>query len=106
MYVVCDYSTLKRKRKAGLVPFVDMGAGSIGYMGYHIADIIAFGVKAMDAERDDQLVGNEAGAWLDTPGESTGSATGGSASARAQPLITPSATMPPSEARLAWHGRA
>jgi hypothetical protein len=41
-----DYSTLKRKRRAGLVPFIDLGSGSVGYMGYHIADIILFGVKA------------------------------------------------------------
>jgi len=26
----CDYSTLKRKRRAALVPFVDLGAGSVG----------------------------------------------------------------------------
>ena len=43
-----DYSTLKRKRRAGLVPFVDLGGGSVGYMGYHIADIILFGVKAKE----------------------------------------------------------
>jgi hypothetical protein len=38
-----DYSTLKRKRRRGLVPFVDRGGGSVAYMGYHIADIILFG---------------------------------------------------------------
>ena len=41
-----DYSTLKRKRRGGLVPFVDRGGGSVAYMGYHIADIILFGVRA------------------------------------------------------------
>jgi hypothetical protein len=44
----CDYSTLKRKRRAGLVPFVDLGGGSVGYMGYHIADVILFGVRARE----------------------------------------------------------
>jgi hypothetical protein len=45
-----DYSTLKRKRRGGLVPFVDMGGGSVAYLGYHIADIILFGVGALDEE--------------------------------------------------------
>ena len=61
----CDYSTLKRKRRDGLVPFVDMGAGSVGYMGYHIADIILFGVKAREQ-------------WASTQNASFNAGTGGS----------------------------
>jgi len=63
----CDYSTLKRKRRAGLVPFVDLGGGSVGYMGYHIADIIVFGVKAREQ-------------WAGTSDASSNAETGGSAS--------------------------
>ena len=44
-----DYSTLKRKRRAHLVPFVDMGGGSIAYLGFMIADILLFGIKAREA---------------------------------------------------------
>src|SRR6266850_325350 len=59
-----DYSTLKRKRRAGLLPFVDMGSGSVRYMGYQIADIIAFGVNA---RRDPLVESNEADIWASTP---------------------------------------
>jgi len=45
-----NYSTLKRKRRAGMVPFVDLGDGSIGYLGIHIVDIIALGVKAKQGQ--------------------------------------------------------
>jgi hypothetical protein len=53
-----DYSTLKRKRRTGLVPFIDLGGGSVGYMGYHIADIILFGVKAKEPWVDGATVTN------------------------------------------------
>jgi hypothetical protein len=56
-----DYSTLKRKRRAGLIPFVDLGGGSVGYMGYHIADIILLGVNAkhhQDANAETLTCGN------------------------------------------------
>src|SRR5262245_4149028 len=71
-----DYSTLKRKRRVGLVPFVDVGGGTVGYMGYHIADIILFGVKAK-------------GSWEgDLRGENFSAATGGSARNPADPGIS------------------
>jgi hypothetical protein len=62
-HIGVDYSTLKRKRRAGLVPFVDLGGGSVGYMGYHIADIILFGVNAKDEQ-----VNSETNACPDTQG--------------------------------------
>ena len=61
-----DYSTLKRKRRAGLVPFVDKGGGSIAYLGRDIANIILFGVKAREQ-------------WVSTTAGSFSAATGGSA---------------------------
>jgi hypothetical protein len=70
-----DYSTLKRKRRAGLVPFVDQGGGSVGYMGYHIADIILFGVKAKEQ-------------WAGTQGASSSVETGGSAPSPEGPDIS------------------
>lgn len=45
-FVGMDYSTLKRKRLAALVPYVDKGGGSIAYLGFQLADIILFGVNA------------------------------------------------------------
>jgi hypothetical protein len=60
-----DYSTLKRKRRANLVPFVDVGGGSVGYMGYQIADIILFGVKAKEP-------------WESTPNARSSVVSGGS----------------------------
>lgn len=45
-FIGLDYSTLKRKRLAGLVPYVDKGGGSIAYLGFQMADIILFGVNA------------------------------------------------------------
>jgi hypothetical protein len=78
-----DYSTLKRKRRAGLVPFVDLGGGSIAYMGYQIADIILFGVKATEP-------------WPGTPDDPFSSANGSSTSAtEAQPIIAPATTGTP-----------
>ena len=65
-----DYSTLKRKRRAGIVPFVDMGAGSVGYMGYQIADIIVFGIKAREQ-------------WANAPDANSNAATGGLAQSQA-----------------------
>lgn len=71
-----DYSTLKRKRRAGLLPFVNMGSGSVGYMGYQIADIIAFGVNAKGRRL---LEVNEAVPWASTHDASSNAETGGSA---------------------------
>lgn len=41
-----SYDTLKRKRLQGLVPYVDKGGDSIGYLGFHLADILLYGVQA------------------------------------------------------------
>jgi hypothetical protein len=95
-HIGCDYSTLKRKRRTGLLPFVDLGGGSVGYMGYHIADIIVFGVKAR-VEYDS----NGTHPCPDTRGANTESANGGSDSARDQPPTMASATTPPSSATTA-----
>jgi hypothetical protein len=98
----CDYSTLKRKRRAGLVPFVDMGGGSISYLGVHVADIIALGVKARLAELEGEPTNNGTDICQGTPRGTTALANGGSGSAQAQPATMPSATMPPSEATSAY----
>src|SRR6266436_9118176 len=76
-----DYSTLKRKRRAGLVPFVDRGGGSVAYMGYHIADIILFGVRAPheQCEADPVICGTPS--WPDTRKEPSSSVSGSSTSA-------------------------
>ena len=67
-----DYSTLKRKRRAGLVPFVDRGGGSIAYLGRDIADIILFGVKAKEQ-------------WVSTTAATFNAETGGSAPSPEEP---------------------
>jgi hypothetical protein len=90
-----DYATLKRKRRAGLVPFVDLGGGSVGYMGYQIADIIVFGVKARDRNPDGESTSEGNGAWPDTASGTTRSASGGSDSATDRPATTQSDTTPP-----------
>jgi hypothetical protein len=86
-----NYATLKRKRRAGLVPFVDLGGGSVGYMGYQIADIIAYGVKATDGALGDESSGESTsdgnGAWPNTASATTRSASGGSDSARIGRLL-------------------
>src|SRR5882757_1066861 len=89
-----DYSTLKRKRRAGLVPFVDRGSGSVGYMGYHLADIIVFGIKS---KHQDVEVGSVEASWADTASETTRLASGGLDSGTDQPAITASAMMPRSK---------
>jgi hypothetical protein len=104
-----NYATLKRKRRAGLVPFVDLGGGSVGYMGYQIADIIAYGVKAKDEARDGEFDGTSNGAatsdrsgtWPNTASATTRSASGGSDSAPGRPATTPSATTPTASATSA-----
>ena len=98
----CDYSTLKRKRRGGLVPFVDIGGGSVAYMGYHIADIIAFGVNAKHAELESQVLNDGIDTWPSTASETTKLATGGLGSAKNQPPTMASATTPPSEAMSAY----
>ncbi len=45
-FIGIDYTTLKRKRLAGMLPYVDKGGGSVGYMGFMIADVILFGIGA------------------------------------------------------------
>lgn len=44
-----DVSTMKRRRRKGLVPFVPMGERSVKYLGYQICDMILFGTGALDA---------------------------------------------------------
>lgn len=39
-----DLSTLKRWRRDGLVPFINMGRRQIRYFGYQIADMLVKGV--------------------------------------------------------------
>ena len=91
-----DYSTLKRKRRAGLVPFVDRGGGSIAYLGRDIANIILFGVKAKD-----DLANNGTNPCPNTESASTASEIGGSGNATDRPPTTASATTPPSKAMSA-----
>src|SRR5262245_23932282 len=95
----CDYSTLKRKRRNGQVPFVDRGGGSVAYMGYHIADIILFGVRALDGELEPASGGHDT--WASTANESTASGNGGSVNAVGRPPTTESVTMAPSKAMSA-----
>src|SRR6516225_2878837 len=76
-----NYATLKRKRRVGLIPFVDLGGGSVGYMGYQIADIITFGVKARDRNLGGESTSEANGAWANTASGTTRSASGGSDSA-------------------------
>lgn len=57
--------TLARKRRGNLVPFVDRGNGSIGYLGRQLADILILGVKA--TEWDDQLKSNSVPANTGSP---------------------------------------
>ena len=91
-----DYSTLKRKRRAGLVPFVDMGCGSVAYMGYHIADIIVFGVKAKNDEFNSEPVRNGSGPWEDTAKGPSSLVSGSSISGMGvQPTTAPVTTGPP-----------
>jgi hypothetical protein len=97
-----NYATLKRKRRAGLVPFVDLGGGSVGYMGYQIADIIAFGVKAREVDPGGESTGESPsdgnGPWPSTASATTRSASGGSDSATDRPATTPSVAAPPRSA--------
>jgi hypothetical protein len=89
-----DYSTLKRKRRAGIVPFVDRGGGSVAYMGYHLADIILYGVRA----RQQQGSAVEDASWPNTPGETTRLVTGGSDSEKDRQPTMASATTERSDA--------
>lgn len=98
-----DYSTLKRKRRAGMVPFVDQGGGSVGYMGYHIADIILFGVKAKSPATQDETTPTGTRSCPDTPNGNSNSANGFSISAKEVQPITGPATIgtPASSSALA-----
>ena len=42
-----DVSTLKRKRRAGKIPHVPRGDGSIAYLGMMLCDFIAFGERSV-----------------------------------------------------------
>lgn len=42
-FVGVDVSTLKRRRRAGKVPFIRHGDRNVRYLGLQIADLIAFG---------------------------------------------------------------
>jgi len=89
-----DYSTLKRKRRAGIVPFVDLGGGSVGYMGYHVADIILFGVNAKSpATQDETLTGTRS--CPDTPNGNSSSAIGSYGSETTAPPTTALASIGP-----------
>ena len=90
-----DYSTLKRKRRAGLVPFVDLGGGSVGYMGYHIADIITFGVRATHDASHIEPGGEGKEPWASTAEGPSSLANGFSTKgAEARPTIVPATTGP------------
>lgn len=42
-----DVSTLKRKRRAGKIPYVPLGDGSVAYLGIMLCDYIAFGERSV-----------------------------------------------------------
>lgn len=42
-----DVSTLKRKRRAGKIPHVPLGDGSVAYLGMMLCDFIAFGERSL-----------------------------------------------------------
>lgn len=42
-----DVSTLKRKRRAGKIPHVPLGDGSVAYLGMMLCDFIAFGERSV-----------------------------------------------------------
>ena len=63
-FLEVEINTLRRKRRKRLLPFVDRGDGSVGYMGWQVADIILLGVRAIE--------------WPNTQGVSSSAATGGS----------------------------
>ena len=44
-YIGKDLSTLKRWRRKGLVPFVNMGERGVRYLGIHVADMLIKGIK-------------------------------------------------------------
>ena len=91
-----NYSTLKRKRRRGLVPFVDRGGGSVAYMGYHIADIILFGVRATHEELEADPVICGSPTCQNTRTDLSNSASGSFTSGIAAPLTTvPVTTGPP-----------
>jgi hypothetical protein len=91
-----DYSTLKRKRRAGLVPFVDLGGGSVGYMGYHIADIITLGVRARHDVLHIERGGEGTEPWASTAEGPSSLENGFSTKgAEARPTIVPATTGPP-----------
>jgi hypothetical protein len=47
-FIKVGISTPKRKRRSKLVPFVDRGDGSVGYLGVHLADIVILGASAIN----------------------------------------------------------
>ena len=42
-----DVSTLKRKRRAGKIPHVPLGDGSVAYLGMMLCDFLAFGERSV-----------------------------------------------------------
>lgn len=42
-----DVSTLKRKRRAGRIPHVPLGDGSVAYLGMMLCDFLAFGERSV-----------------------------------------------------------
>ena len=46
-FVGLDYTTLKKKRAKGQIPFIDKGGGNVAYMGFHLADFLLFGTLAV-----------------------------------------------------------
>ncbi|MCJ2066509.1 hypothetical protein MKK63_28005 [Methylobacterium sp. J-088] len=42
-----DVSTLKRKRRAGKIPHVPLGDGSVAYLGLMLCDFLAFGERSI-----------------------------------------------------------
>lgn len=47
-YLSVDLSTLKRWRRAGKTPFVNLGERQVRYLGVHIADMMLWGEKWRD----------------------------------------------------------
>jgi hypothetical protein len=43
-FLQCDITTVKRLRRAGRTPYVNLGERKIRYMGHHICDLMIFGV--------------------------------------------------------------
>jgi hypothetical protein len=83
------YSTLKRWRSAGRVPFVARGSG-IRYMGYQIADFLLLGNEAAclgHSRGDLPAVGNKPDANPTAPDNASTSTVASNASALARSIV-------------------